>query len=431
MPDREGATGVRGLFITGVGTGVGKTLVTTILCRQLIAEGRSVAALKPVVSGYSEHDADSDPALILRSLGRTATPDAVAAVAPWRLSAPVSPHLAARREGRSIDLEDLVAFCRRPEHADADVRIVEGAGGVMSPIGPGTTCLDWIASLGDPVVLVTGSYLGAISHTLTALGCLTGRGADVRGVVVSESTESAGLTDTLDSLREYAGDVPLHVVPRLAGDLDARWTHRALLDRTLPRPLGQRRCLNAARNDPNPRRRAALPGTNRESPTSGFPIARCSLPPPPLPVVRTEGCRIILADGRELVDGIASWWSACHGYNHPHIRQAVERQLLAMPHVMFGGLAHEPAFVLAERLTAMAPSGLNRVFFTDSGSIAVEVALEDRPAILAQRRTAREAPLRLLRRRLPWRHLRSDVGVGPRAVDAQGVPPRPGSTPRR
>ena len=107
-----------------------------------------------------------------------------------------------------------------------------------------------------------------------------------------------------------------------------------------------------------------------------LPYCQMQVAPPPLPVVRTEGCRIILADGRELIDGIASWWSACHGYNHPHIREAVDRQLAVMPHVMFGGLAHEPAFVLASRLTAMAPSGLTRVFFTDSGSIAVEVALK-------------------------------------------------------
>ncbi len=107
-----------------------------------------------------------------------------------------------------------------------------------------------------------------------------------------------------------------------------------------------------------------------------LPYCQMKVAPPPLPVVGTEGCRIILADGRELIDGIASWWSACHGYNHPEIRAAVSRQLAVMPHVMFGGLAHEPAFVLASRLTAMAPTGLTRVFFTDSGSIAVEVALK-------------------------------------------------------
>jgi adenosylmethionine-8-amino-7-oxononanoate aminotransferase len=95
-----------------------------------------------------------------------------------------------------------------------------------------------------------------------------------------------------------------------------------------------------------------------------------------LPVVRTQGCRIVLADGRELVDGIASWWTACHGYNHPHIRAAVERQLALMPHVMFGGLAHEQAFTLARRLVELMPGDLTRVFFSDSGSVAVEVAMK-------------------------------------------------------
>jgi adenosylmethionine-8-amino-7-oxononanoate aminotransferase len=107
-----------------------------------------------------------------------------------------------------------------------------------------------------------------------------------------------------------------------------------------------------------------------------LPYCQMKLTPPPSPVVRTRGCRIILADGRELVDGIASWWSACHGYNHPHIVESVQRQLATMPHVMFGGLVHEPALVLARRLCAMAPGKLTRVFFSDSGSTAVEVALK-------------------------------------------------------
>jgi adenosylmethionine---8-amino-7-oxononanoate aminotransferase len=106
------------------------------------------------------------------------------------------------------------------------------------------------------------------------------------------------------------------------------------------------------------------------------PYTQMKTAPPPLPVVRTDGVRITLADGRELIDGIASWWTACHGYNHPHIREAVTAQLDRMPHVMFGGLTHEPAMTLARRLAAILPGDLNRVFFTDSGSVAVEVALK-------------------------------------------------------
>ena len=107
-----------------------------------------------------------------------------------------------------------------------------------------------------------------------------------------------------------------------------------------------------------------------------LPYAQMKTAAPPLPVVRTEGCRIILADGRELIDGVASWWTACHGYNHPHIRKAVERQLATMPHVMFGGLAHEQPLTLARRLAALLPGDLDRVFFSESGSVAVEVALK-------------------------------------------------------
>lgn len=107
-----------------------------------------------------------------------------------------------------------------------------------------------------------------------------------------------------------------------------------------------------------------------------LPYTQMQTAPAPLAVAGTDGVRIRLADGRELIDGIASWWTACHGYNHPHIRAAVEQQLANMPHVMFGGLVHEPALRLAQRLAAMLPADLERVFFTESGSVAVEVALK-------------------------------------------------------
>ena len=107
-----------------------------------------------------------------------------------------------------------------------------------------------------------------------------------------------------------------------------------------------------------------------------LPYAQMKTMPAPLPVVRTEGTRIHLSDGRELVDGIASWWTACHGYNHPHIREAVQRQLEVMPHVMFGGLVHEQPLTLARRLSDLLPGDLTRVFFTDSGSVSVEVAMK-------------------------------------------------------
>ena len=106
------------------------------------------------------------------------------------------------------------------------------------------------------------------------------------------------------------------------------------------------------------------------------PYSQMKTAAPPLAVARTEGARLILEDGRELVDGIASWWTACHGYNHPHIRAAVQRQLELAPHMMLGGLAHEPAYRLAARLAKALPGDLDHVFFAESGSVSVEIGMK-------------------------------------------------------
>jgi adenosylmethionine-8-amino-7-oxononanoate aminotransferase len=127
-----------------------------------------------------------------------------------------------------------------------------------------------------------------------------------------------------------------------------------------------------------------MAGTRSSEPgwfESGFPhiwlpYTQMRTAPRPEAAVATQGVRIKLADGRELLDGIASWWTACHGYNHPRITAAIARQLEQMPHVMFAGLVHEPALALAKRLADLAPGELARVFFCDSGSVAVEVALK-------------------------------------------------------
>jgi adenosylmethionine-8-amino-7-oxononanoate aminotransferase len=124
-------------------------------------------------------------------------------------------------------------------------------------------------------------------------------------------------------------------------------------------------------------------------PYGALPAAMASLP-----VVSAEGVRLRLADGRELIDGMASWWCAIHGYRHPALDQALSEQLAKMAHVMFGGLTHEPAVLLAERLLELAPDGLERVFFADSGSVAVEVAIK--LCLQYQRALGRDGRTRLL-----------------------------------
>ena len=123
------------------------------------------------------------------------------------------------------------------------------------------------------------------------------------------------------------------------------------------------------------------PDKTPEWETAGFnhiwlPYTQMQTAPLPLPVISANGVRLTLADGTELIDGIASWWCACHGYQHPHLIKQISSQLDTLSHVMFAGLAHEPAYTLAHRLVSITPKGLSRVFFSDSGSIAVEVAMK-------------------------------------------------------
>jgi adenosylmethionine-8-amino-7-oxononanoate aminotransferase len=107
-----------------------------------------------------------------------------------------------------------------------------------------------------------------------------------------------------------------------------------------------------------------------------LPYAQMADSPLPLPVVGARGARLQLADGTDLIDGISSWWTACHGHGHPHVVAAIQRQAAELAHVMFAGLAHEPGYTLAARLAARLPGDLDHVFFSESGSVAVEIALK-------------------------------------------------------
>lgn len=203
------------LFITATGTGIGKTLVTAAVCRQMRSAGRAVHALKPVISGYDPGDSSSDSALILRALGREVNTASVAEISPWRFAAPLSPHMAAAREDREIDLAELTDFCR--SRMGRELLLIEGAGGVMTPLNTHHTMLDWIKALRCPAILVTGSYLGSLSHTLTALAALRANDIPVAGLVISESEGSeVDLSETAATLQEFTGNaMPVCVIPRL------------------------------------------------------------------------------------------------------------------------------------------------------------------------------------------------------------------------
>jgi len=210
---------VKTLFVASSGTGIGKTLVTAALTWQLRRAGRQVRSIKPVVSGYDRDTAaESDTAVLLASMGTPASPQALDVVSPWRFTAPLSPDMAAAREGRRLDLDAIVGFCREATAGPEETLLVEGVGGVMVPLTDRATVLDWIAALGAPALLVVGSYLGTISHTLTAVAALRARDARLAGIVISESEVSpVPIAETRATIARFVGDVRIATLPRLAG----------------------------------------------------------------------------------------------------------------------------------------------------------------------------------------------------------------------
>lgn len=202
-----------GLFVTATGTDVGKTYVAAGLIRAGRRAGVTMDALKPLLSGFSDDmAAESDAGVLLQALGRPVTPAEIARISPWRFKAPLSPDMAAAAEGRSLDFATIVAACRAAVRADR-VTLIEGIGGVMVPLDSRHTILDVIGALALPVVLVSPTGLGAISHVLTAREALRARNIRARLIVLNETAGSTvPLEATRATLTSFCTDVPLAVV---------------------------------------------------------------------------------------------------------------------------------------------------------------------------------------------------------------------------
>ncbi|HEY4125563.1 MAG TPA: dethiobiotin synthase, partial [Rhizomicrobium sp.] len=198
-------------FVTATGTDIGKTFVTAGLIRHLRAHRCKVSALKPIVSGFDLVTAAlSDPGVLLAALDEPIVPETLDRVSPWRFAAPLSPDMAAAREGKMINFDALVQLCRESGvAAGGETLFIEGVGGVMVPLDTRHTVLDWMAELGLPIIVVTGSYLGTISHTLTALDVLARRNLNVAGLVVNESPTDIPLVETMAVLARFAPDIPM------------------------------------------------------------------------------------------------------------------------------------------------------------------------------------------------------------------------------
>lgn len=378
-------------FVSGTGTGVGKTVATGLMARDLARRGVDAITVKMVQTGNAGFSEDIDEHRRLSGAGPFAE-DAAGLTAPQVFGFPASPRLAAEIEGRRVDFAAIDRAVEACAAAHAVV-LVEGAGGLDVPLDDETLAIDFAAARGWPLVLVADGRLGAINHTLLSLEAVKARGMALAGVL--HMAAPAGTDPRIDAdaeravrlalARDFSG-VPLVRIPRF--DVSSG----IVPDVDFSPVFAPRVAVGAGEGGAAAARSSANLDWDRRK--IWHPYASLGSPPPVFEAVRGCGAEVELADGTRLVDAVASWWSVAHGHDHPAIVEAIRRQSERLTHVMFGGFTHGPAVELSRRLSTIAPAGLDNVFFADSGSIAVEVA--SKMAVQYQHALGRPERCRLL-----------------------------------
>lgn len=371
---------IAGCFITGTDTDVGKTVVTASLLRAMRQLGADTVAVKPVQTGCTRDGAQwlaPDVELYGRAVGASPSSRYLA----LRCYAPAcSPHLAASHAGENIVAQDLALEIGQAVKA-GEFCLVEGAGGILSPLSETETMLDLMRALGLPPLLVVANRLGCISHALACMKLLAATPLAGAGMILCHVSPPKPAEAELlaENSRFLARQGKKYGFPLLAelpytADLhsddatrcDSAWAGlaaklvpaaKALVAKAQPEARGgevaelDRRCI-----------------WHPYAGTVPSPVIR--------EVVGAEGVYIYLADGRRLLDGMSSWWCVNLGYGRADLQNALNAQARRLSHVMFGGFTHAPAVTLARKLLDIAPGDFERVFFVDSGSVSVEVALK-------------------------------------------------------
>ncbi|WP_296305286.1 adenosylmethionine--8-amino-7-oxononanoate transaminase [uncultured Desulfovibrio sp.] len=373
------------VFISGTGTDVGKSVATAALLRALRQAGLPVQAVKPVQTGVEDAAREGDAARYAQAVADMPPGPLPPAATLHSFRLPASPHLAAAREGRELTVsglrQDIETHWRTLMAAQTGdgpcAMLLEGAGGLRVPFNEQEDTLDLMAVLAAPVVIVARNELGALNQIRLTLDAVRDRGLVTAGLVLTPPPDALATPDEATQViladnerwlraRLDAEGIPVAVLPWVRLNA-AGWERLA----QAVRPVAQ--ALAALLRTPSHTAEALV---RRDKKVLWHPYTSATHPLPVFVARRSHHNRLVLADGRELVDGMSSWWAAVHGYNHPRLLAALRAQAGRMPHVMFGGLTHAPAVELAERLLDMLPQGLARVFPADSGSVAVEVALK-------------------------------------------------------
>jgi len=277
-----------------------------------------------------------------------------------QLAEPASPHWAAKLEDFRIDLHTLVE--ERPQGYSM---VVEGAGGALVPINETEDMIDLAKALDLPMLVVASTTLGTLHHTLAALHSIRARGGMIAGVLLNGPAHG----ENARQIRDRGQVCILGRIPELfpvdaasVQELIAQWRATPFVDpcteetpRSLPRPSNLR---------------------ERDAQCIWHPYTQHQISPLPLEIESAHGAVLRTSDQTEIIDAVSSWWVCNHGHTHPKIAQAIARQAKELEQVIFAGCTHEPGVQLAERLLPLLPGRMTKLFYSDNGSTAIEVAIK-------------------------------------------------------
>jgi len=349
----------KGIFITGTDTDVGKTVTTLVLGALLQKQGLDVGVMKPVQCG------GNDAVLLKEGLG---IKDALEEINSYYAPEPLSPNIAFARQKIVINEKKIISGYQQLSRQH-DIVLVEGAGGLMVPLKKDYVIADLIKDLDLEVIIVARLGLGTINHTLLTVAQARSLGIIIKGIIFNQiENRREGIPEATNSdiIQEF-GDVPvLGIIPYL-------------------KKVGVKEVLKQCRldvkvflNPSNPlcQRGEKLVRWDKQYLWHPFTQMQDWLQEDPLIIDRAQGSYLMDTNGNRYLDGVSSLWVNVHGHGKNEIDAAIKQQLNKLDHSTLLGLSNTPAIELAKALVEIAPKGLAKVFYSDSGSTSVEIAVK-------------------------------------------------------
>src|SRR3989338_1027802 len=350
----------KAIFITATDTGAGKTIISRAIGLALKKKGLDIGYMKPFrCSG-------DDMEFICRALG---IKDEQELVNPYYAKEPLAPYIAFKRAKVKIDL-DKVFNAYKELSRRHEVLIIEGVGGLLAPIKKDYLIADLILDLDVPALIVARAGLGTLNHTLLTQRYALDYGIKVKGIIINNyQGKTAAEKTNPDAFKEFLAAPILGIVPRLKNVKSKDGLER------LAKTAGENIDLKALLKTEKPLTRQLIK-QDKDFLWHPFTQMRDWLKDEPLIIDEAKGCYLRDSQGKWYLDGVSSLWVNVHGHRKKEIDAAIKRQLNKVAHSTLLGLGNVPSIELAKELIRIVPQGLAKVFYSDSGSSAVEIALK-------------------------------------------------------